>query len=63
MNDFNEKIRYEDEIKDRKEHNHRNERKKNVSEDNYIDDDNLNDLLNAIMRRLDHVENQEKRTR
>ena len=63
MNDFNEKIRYEDEIKDNKEHNHRNERKKNVSEDNYIDDDNLNDLLNAIMRRLDHVENQEKRTR
>ena len=59
--DFNEKIRYVDERKVRKEYKNNSEIKKNLS-NNYNDDDNL-DLISTITRRLDHVENQGKRTR
>ena len=59
--DFNEKIRYADERKVRKEYKNNSEIKKNLS-NNYNDDDNL-DLISTITRRLDHVENQGKRTR
>ena len=60
--DFNEQIRHKDERKVRKEYKNNSEIKKNVNKDNYNDNNNLDDI-NTIMRRLDHVENREKRTR